>query len=407
MSNWRSQFKKIIFHSHQKGDVLIGLIITMTVVAVLSAAMLYFTTTSTFSELFVNRQERAYYIAESSGRYAIPQIKADRDQAVIDLHGKTITLSNGDKFVLSLDTSLSRKTILESEGIVHEGGWLESRAKITYEIFITYVFEYGAFSGTDKVVLEKQAYIDSYDSSVGPWSEATRNQNGHIGTNRIGGKAIEVNDNAIVYGDATVGVGGDPVLDIEVDAGAQITGNRSALVTARDMTPRDMPTGGGAPIDFKLENFETYTYTEGKYRLNKLEMKDDGILTISGDVTLFVEDRIQIENRASINILPGSSLTIYADKQLVVKHDARVNENGIPEQLIIYGTVNFDPVQIIDQVIMKAAIYAPEATAQVTKTTQYYGSIISKKVEIKDDAKFHYDEALGSGGGRGRTIQYF
>ena len=392
----------------QEGSILVGLIITMTLIAVLSSSLVYVTTTSSFGELFANRQARAYYLAESGGRYAIPRIKADRDQALIDLHGKTFIFNNGDKFILFLDTTLANKTLLESQGIVHEGEWLESSVTITYEVPITYLFEYGAFGGSDKVLIGDNAYIDSYDSAVGPWSEATRNQNGHIGTNTIGKRAIEVKKNAIVYGDATVGVGGDPLTDIKVDAGAQITGNRIALVTARDMTPMVMPAGWGAPIDFTLDQFDIYTYTEGVYRLNTFEIGDDALLTISGNVTLLVEDSIQIGDRGSMDILPGSSLTIYGDGELKVQQDARVNQNGTPGQLIIYGTANFDPVKIMHRAVMKAAIYAPDAKAQITKSTEFFGSIIAGKIELKDDVKFHYDEALGrSNGVGGDIVQYF
>ena len=408
MINWRSHINRIVFHSHQEGAVLIGLIITMTIVAVLSAALVYFTTTSTFSEFFANRQERAYYMAESGARYAIPQIKIDPAQAAIDLHGKIFTLSNGDKFLLLINTSDPNATFLESEGIVHEGDWLESRARITYRIPKTFRFDYGLFSGNQQVVLKDRAYIDSYDSRVGPWSSEGAARNGTVGTNRTGKNSIRVRKNAKVYGDAEVGPGGDPSKDISVEKNALLTGSKDTLSAAKDMTPLAMPSGGGTPVDLILDNNDTYTFTDGIYRLNTLEITDDGILTISGNVTLYAEDNIGMEDRGKIDILPGGSLTIYAAAQLTVKQDARINETEEPEKLIIFGTSTFSKAQFTDNSIVRGAVYAPLANAQIQKNAEIFGSVIARRVTIEDDAMFHYDEAL-SGGVEigGRTIQYF
>jgi len=408
MSNWKSHFKKIIFHSYQKGAVLIGLIITMTVVAVLSAALVYFTTTSTFSEFFANRQERAYYIAESGARYAIPQIKVDPAQAVIDLHGKTFTLSNGDKFLLLINTTDPSATLLESEGIVHQGDWLESRARITYRIPKTFRFDYGLFSGSQQVVLNDRAYIDSYDSRVGPWSSEGAIRNGIVGSNRTGKNSIRVRKNAKVYGDAEVGPGGNPSKDISVEKNALLTGSSGTLSAAKDMTPLAMPSGGGTPVDLILDNNDTYTFVDGIYRLNAMEIRDNGILTISGNVTLYVEDNIQMEDRGEIDILPGGSLTIYAAAQLTVKQDAKINETGNPENFVVFGTATFSKVQFTDNSIVRGAVYAPLANAQIQKNAEIFGSVITRKVTVEDDVMFHYDEALGGGVEiGGRTIQYF
>ncbi|MBI5194615.1 MAG: hypothetical protein HZA08_14445 [Nitrospirae bacterium] len=124
--------------TNNAGSVLIWIIVTITVSAVLASAVLYLTTGSTLGELFANYQMRAYYLAESGGNYAIPQIKTDHAAAATNLHGKTFTMSNGDKFSLSIDDTNSSYTLLESTGIINEGGYAESRRKITYKINKSY-----------------------------------------------------------------------------------------------------------------------------------------------------------------------------------------------------------------------------------------------------------------------------
>lgn len=124
--------------SSTNGSVLVVLIIAITISSVLILGALYLTTGSTLGELFANYQMRSYYIAESGGNYAIPQIRQDHAAATTNLHGQTFTLSNGDRFILSIDDTNSSYTLLESTGVVNNSLWSESRRKITYKINKSY-----------------------------------------------------------------------------------------------------------------------------------------------------------------------------------------------------------------------------------------------------------------------------
>ena len=117
---------------NQNGLILIGLIVTMTAIAVLAAGMVYITTTGTYGELFANRQARAYYLAESGGRYALQQFIADGtkfgDQT-------TYTMANGDRFaVKSYDNpGDNTRLLIESTGILGSG-WISTHRKITWNV---------------------------------------------------------------------------------------------------------------------------------------------------------------------------------------------------------------------------------------------------------------------------------
>ncbi|MBW1915682.1 MAG: hypothetical protein JRI86_12235 [Deltaproteobacteria bacterium] len=81
--NRKGGFKLMVSRllSDQEGALLIGLIITFTLVTLMGTALFSITVTSTFNELFTGHQSRAYYMAESGGRYAIPRISQDHIQA--------------------------------------------------------------------------------------------------------------------------------------------------------------------------------------------------------------------------------------------------------------------------------------------------------------------------------------
>ena len=124
----------------EKGSVLITLIIVMTVTAALGAGMVYFTSSSSLSELFSNQEARAYYIAEGGGRYAFSLLKGN--SAYFDAYAQgspynqTFTLSNGDQFNLIVyqDPTNTAKVIIRSTGIVNAGLWTRSRRLITWNM---------------------------------------------------------------------------------------------------------------------------------------------------------------------------------------------------------------------------------------------------------------------------------
>lgn len=412
LSSSGTGFRKSKHHvtccSNQRGAILVSLILTLTIIAILGAVMVQMTTTATLGELFANRQQRAYYLAEAGGRYAVPQILADPAQAEIDLHGKTFTLAGGDQFTFTLDNSTPDVTILDSAGMVQPGDWLESRVKITYRIPWPRKFSYGAFTGTQRLTVDDDAYLDSYDSSLGPWTSEGTSGNGHVGTNRTGKNSIDIKRRSKVYGNATVGPGGNLAKDIRVANTALLSGTRGTLTAGEDMTPKTMPAGGGAPVDLLLINNQTYTFTTGEYRLNLLEVGDNAVLTISGNVTLYVEDRIRFTDWGTLDILAGGSLTMYAADEFAAENTARINQNGKPGNFVIFGTAGFNKMNVKDDALMKGAIYAPGANAQMDRNAELFGSIIADKVTLKDSAKLHYDEALGrSGVAGGAIVQYF
>lgn len=126
-------------YSDRSGSILIWAIFMIIAIGIAGVSMLHLTTTSTYSELFAHNHSRAYYIAESGGRYAIPQIQSDPKTAETNLNGKTLLLSNGDKFVLAIDNSNSQYTILQSTGIVNEGSWFQGNRILTYKIFKPFI----------------------------------------------------------------------------------------------------------------------------------------------------------------------------------------------------------------------------------------------------------------------------
>lgn len=126
---------------NQKGTILISLTVIIVIMVMLAGVMLYCSTTSSYGELFANRQARAYYLGESGGKYALQKF----DQNTNYTNGPfycpdpctnppTFTLNNGKFAVRTYDKpGDSTHLIIEATGIV-ESGWLTTRQVITYNI---------------------------------------------------------------------------------------------------------------------------------------------------------------------------------------------------------------------------------------------------------------------------------
>ena len=83
----RSRVKKTIGDSDPNGSVLLVIISTIAVLSALTAGVLNLKTTSTYTQLYANQQKRAYFLAESGGRHALPIVSADLTQAVATFLG--------------------------------------------------------------------------------------------------------------------------------------------------------------------------------------------------------------------------------------------------------------------------------------------------------------------------------
>lgn len=128
-------------NSSQRGSILISIIAGTVIIGILGVGIIYFTTTSTFGELFTNRQARAYYVAEAGGQFAIKLLNDNKTNTSYLPPAGTYKLgpdgADGEFSLTSIndntDPDLPRVKVI-SVGVVHKGTWLETKKKITYKI---------------------------------------------------------------------------------------------------------------------------------------------------------------------------------------------------------------------------------------------------------------------------------
>jgi hypothetical protein len=150
IKEYGSYSEKIMLRSRQKGSILIGIIITMVVMASLGAGMVYLTTTSTFQELFANNHSRAYYSAESGGRYAMAVIRkafassnytTDADYTALKANSVANPVASytfgGNTFKVQnivVSGTTTKQVDFDVIGIVNASSFLQAQRKLSYRI---------------------------------------------------------------------------------------------------------------------------------------------------------------------------------------------------------------------------------------------------------------------------------
>ena len=371
---------------------------------------------------------QAFCQAEAGVRFAMVTIKAglkadppsftlptstDPDDAGHSV-SLTYNLPSGFSFVISDITKVAANTYsFKSTG----SGPDNSKAAITVTFSTTGPFSFAAF-GQIGVAMSGNGFTDSYNSSEGPYTWATRGTNGDVGTNSTAARAITLSGRVRVYGDAQVGPGGDPETGIRKSGRATVTGQESAADELKDMTPLTLPNGGrrippwiissgGKRKDIREKRGKfrpernisptSNTLSSGTYRTQRVDISGTGI--IEGDVILYVEGNIKISGNGRIKIKPGGSLTIYAAGPISISGSGGItNSTFIPENLQIYGTSTCTQIAMSGNASMYGAIYAPSAAVAMSGNGSIYGSVVARYIAMSGNGNIHYDEALATVG---------
>lgn len=338
------------------GSVLLVLIITMVILAVLSAALLPTLFTTEMGQVSATQAMKAYYLAEAGGRYTLPRLQ----DIAIGTH--TVKFSDGSTFFQIEKISNAEFT---STGVLNEGLDLEARVAITYRS--ERMFDYGIFGG-DGVTIGNSGLVDSYSSS----GSSTDGENGNVGTNSD--NLAGISGSAVLHGDRDVSVG-------------------------KSMTPEDLPAGAVSWTDktselVMLSNGQTVNLGAGEYSADAIDISNNSTVNITGDVVIYVEGTTTASNNSTLSINSGASLTIYAGGDIDLSNNSTNNVDNTPSSFIIYGLAGCDSIDLSNNSDTYAAIYAPNADIDAGNNADFYGALVGATITVGNNARVHYDEDL-------------
>ena len=254
------------------------------------------------------------------------------------------------------------------------------------------IFEYAIYVA-DTLDLKNGTTITAYNQKPGDHPL-------QIGTNSTASGAITAKLGVIIDGDVVVGVGGDADTVIDSKAEAAISG-KSYPSLIKNKTPAikvpkallEMPSSGTITESTTISSSAKY---DGVNLLGTdPNANGSSIITIDGKVEIYVLGDIILGNGDEIQILPGSSLTIYLGGNLTVDNGGAINNlTKDAKALKIYGLDTCTSIDFKNSADFYGAIYAPEADILLRNGAQVYGAMVGKTFTQDVSGHFHYDMSL-------------
>jgi len=271
----------------------------------------------------------------------------------------------------------------------------EKRLRVRLKHGIKSFFDFGVF-GDEGFDLHGNAYIDSYNSQEAPYDPLARHLNGNVGTNADHRWDVVLLNNTTVYGDAKTGYASDPAEVIRLANNAQITGAASALDEPK-LIPAVSPPFLPAKGSYSLGGNSTATISEsGMY--SSFTLDSNAIVTITGEVTLYVNGDFSMNSNTQIVIAEGASFELVMGNGVFNQSSNSIitNVSQDPRAMAILGTSDFHQMNWRSNSHYYGVVYVPEATIDYSANADCFGSIVCNVISMSSNAGIHYDESLAS-----------
>jgi len=175
------------YHQNKKGNVLLYIIVTMTIVTALGTGAFYLTNTSSFSGLSVSAKNKAKYLAEAGIRYTLANLRTLQNTNPPLPEYTLNTLTSSDKFILEINgIGVGGNINIYSTGLSNPSTPYEASHKIKLENIIPSQYQ----------TLTKAPFSFAGTGSGGIASLTTRDGTsgvGNIGTGTTGVSVDTVN----------------------------------------------------------------------------------------------------------------------------------------------------------------------------------------------------------------------
>lgn len=246
--------------------------------------------------------------------------------------------------------------------------------------------------------------VDGYDSTVGAYGGSNVITTQYIAaTNSNASAAWKLTDGARVQGDVHVGPTGAPGSVITTSNSAAITGARNngnpgiGVIPMR--APSNMPSSSGS-----LGTGGTVTWNTNLRYSSVQFWGTSTTLTISGNITVLVDNDFSIGDSVQILIPSGSSLTLYVGGNVNFWNSCKANmPSTSPQRFQIFMYGSSKNMQISDSAQVCAVVQNTYGTLNFygtgSPTAEFFGAYLGNAVYMTNSAKFHVDVSFGRASG--------
>jgi len=253
----------------------------------------------------------------------------------------------------------------------------------------------------DDIEIKSMGVIDSYESADGAYDAVRNGAEATISTNSTGHDRIRL-EGGIVKGSIFLMPKAWANWVIDYSGGA-VSGNIYRL-----SLPVPIPSVT-APTDIPLLGNVTYstgtTIINSDCMFDDLKITDDATVRIEGDVRIYCQKSLTMDEQSRIVLADGATLTLYTYEQAQIKDDARLNVDpsvdpgGVPtigpalqaDPTKLTWVLLRDELKIDDDAHVCAAVQSYNARLQVKGAGQFYGTFVGKEVSVQNAGQFHVD----------------
>lgn len=378
----------------ERGAVLLAAIVVVTIVAAFIGSFVVVTSNGQRDQTLQEQKLRAFYAAEAGLTAALAEINTGLDPGGDGLG--TVGGSLGSETFQATATPNATGYDVASTGVARG-----ARRTIQQVVELGPGPFSGAFLSVDAMTLSGVT-IDSYDSTQGTYGSQVVGFDPNIGreyarkSGDVGGfGSISIFGSTGILGDVRPG----PGASVSYGSGSwYVSGDEVPFADPSDLPSISYDPPALEPVEVDLKGNQTATYTEGTYRFSEVELSGQSVLTFAGDVTVYLDEELEIEGGATLAIAPGAKVTILQGGGSV-----SISGNGIVNQTqdslsLAWRSASTESFTMSGTASFHGTIYAPDAPVTITGVVEGYGSVVGATLNAGGATVWHYDEAL-------RTVQ--
>jgi hypothetical protein len=307
--------------------------------------------------------------------------------------------------------NLSAEVIsLKSTGVDDRSG---ARMELVVRSVPSTIWRFGAF-GKEFLHLNSNARVDSYNSSAGTYvaqavngsgTDQHANTDGDVGSNGY----VSLDQNSRVWGDASPGPGNTTT----VLGNAFVTGSTTPMSAAMELPPLNVPSYASLGA---LSVSSNTTIPTGNRRYTNLVVNNNRTLTITGPANIVITN-LTLRSGATLQVnATNGPVTLWVIDDFIMNSNSFMGPTDLlPQNLtvnLLSDNVINPEVQIdVDDLAFESntklygMVYAPSAAIEIRSNFELFGSVIGRSVDLRSNARFHFDEALVAATSSG-AVQY-
>ena len=383
----------------ERGSALFLAMIIVLVIAAIGVTYLTITLRINRSVFNAAEGEAAFAIAESGIDDAIHEINSGIDSGGDGIGNVTGSIDGGTYSVaISPPYAGAGTYTLTSVGSRGEARGLtvvigpETAAGMAFAAF-----------GDEWAHVDSNGLTDSYDFSVGSYSSQASNKlkgqsyantKGHVGSNGY----ITLDSNAKVMGNASPG----PGESVTMTSNSYVWGSTAPASSPVVLPPIVLPPVATAPAQtFSISSKDSASFPSGNYHFDSFVTDSNSSVVIKGPAVIVADYWETNSNSKVIFDTSAGPVELYCTGTFKIDSNASVASNSLnPANLRISITTDnintSDEVRLDSNSNLYGVVYAPNAHIVLSSNAELYGSMTAKRLDVKSNFRFHYDENLSA-----------